>query len=105
MLNVHQVTEISDLQHEPVFDVQHDLLLTVVPDEGVDGVAVGNPADEARVWGQGDHRVTLNAVCDICALIVTDACTCMANNGTGMNSVWSINTHLRCLWKVSGFSN
>ena len=64
-----------------MFDVQHDLLLlTVVPDEGVDGVAVGNPADEAGVWGQGDHRVALNAVCDICALIVTDACTCMANN-------------------------
>ena len=52
-----------------MFDVQHDLL-TVVPDEGVDGVAVGNPADEARVWGQGDHRVALNAVCDICVIIV-----------------------------------
>ena len=57
-----------------MFDVQHDLLLlTIVPDEGVDGVAVGNPADEAGVGRQGDHRVALNAVCDICALIVTDA--------------------------------
>ena len=96
MLNVHQITEISDLQHEPVFDVQHDLLLlTVVPDEGVDSVAVGNPADEARVWGQGDHRVALNAVCDICALIVTDVCTCMANNWDSVWSIIPIKTHLR----------
>ena len=51
----------SDLQHESVFDVQHDLLLlAVVSDEGVDGVAVGDPADEAGVGGEGDHRVALN---------------------------------------------
>ena len=45
-----------------MFDVEHNpLLVSVVSDEGVDGVAVGDPANQPRVWRQRDHRVTLNA--------------------------------------------
>lgn len=37
-------------QHDAMLDVEKDLLfLSVVPDEGVQRVAVGDPADEARV--------------------------------------------------------
>ena len=51
------------LQHESVLNVEHDLLLlSVVSYEGVDGVTVGHPADEARVGGEGDDRVAFNAV-------------------------------------------
>lgn len=45
-----------------MLDVEKDLLfLSVVPDEGVQRVAVGDPADEARVGGQGDDGVSLDA--------------------------------------------
>ena len=51
------------LEHESVLNVEHDLLLLpVVSYEGVDGVTVRYPADEARVGGEGDDRVALNAV-------------------------------------------
>ena len=46
------------LQHEPVLDVQHNLLpLPVVSDEGVQRVRVGHPPNQPRVLGQWDHRV------------------------------------------------
>ena len=46
----------SCLQHETVFDVQHDLLpLAIVSDQGVDGVAVWHPTYQSRVGGQRNH--------------------------------------------------
>lgn len=45
-----------------MFNVEQNLfLLSVVSDECVQGVAVGHPAYQARVGGQGDHCVALNA--------------------------------------------
>lgn len=45
-----------------MLDVEQDLLLlSVVSDEGVQRVAVGHPADQARVGGQGDDGVALDA--------------------------------------------
>ena len=42
-------------QHEAMFNVEENLLpLTVVTDEGVEGVTVRNPANQTRVSGQGD---------------------------------------------------
>ena len=47
--------------HDPVFYVEQDLLLfPPVPDERVERVAVRNPADQARVGGQRDHREPLD---------------------------------------------
>ena len=38
-----------------MFNVEENLLpLTVVTDEGVEGVTVRNPANQTRVSGQGD---------------------------------------------------
>ena len=52
----------ADLEHEPVFNVKHDLLLVpVVADESVYGVAVGHPANETRVGREGDDRIALNS--------------------------------------------
>lgn len=45
-----------------MLDVQQDLLLlSVVPDEGMQCVTVGHPANEARVGGQRDDSVSLDA--------------------------------------------
>lgn len=45
-----------------MLDVEQDLLLlAVVPDEGVQRVAVRHPADQARVGGQRDDGVALDA--------------------------------------------
>ena len=45
-----------------MFNVEHYLLLlSVVTYEGVDGITVGDPADETRVGGERDDRVALNA--------------------------------------------
>lgn len=60
-----------------MFDVEQNLfLLSVVSDEGVQGVTVGHPANQARVGGQGDHGVALNAdehehkqLCQVCARV------------------------------------
>ncbi len=44
------------MQHEPVLNVQHDLLfVSVVPDEGVDGVNWG-PSQSAQSWGTVGSR-------------------------------------------------
>lgn len=49
-------------QHDAVLDVEQDLLLlAVVPDEGVQRVAVRHPANQARVGGQRDDGVALDA--------------------------------------------
>lgn len=49
-------------QHDAMLDVQEDLLLLpVVPDEGMQGVTVGDPANEARVGRQRDDCVPLDA--------------------------------------------
>lgn len=49
-------------QHDTMLDVEQNLLLfSVVSDEGVQGVAVGHPSNQARVGGQGDHSVALDA--------------------------------------------
>lgn len=49
-------------EHDAMLDVEQNLLLLpVVSDEGVQGVAVGHPSNQARVGGQRDHRVALNA--------------------------------------------
>lgn len=49
-------------EHDAMFDVEQNLfLLSVVSDEGVQGVTVGHPANQARVGGQRDHGVALNA--------------------------------------------
>lgn len=45
-----------------MFYVEQDLLLLpVVSDEGVEGIAVGHPANQTRVSGQRNHRVSLDA--------------------------------------------
>lgn len=45
-----------------MLDVEQDLLLlAVVPDEGVQRVAVRHPANQARVGGQRDDGVALDA--------------------------------------------
>lgn len=45
-----------------MFNVEQNLfLLSVVSDEGMQGVTVGHPANQAWVGGQGDHCVALNA--------------------------------------------
>lgn len=45
-----------------MLDVEQDLLLLpVVPDEGVQRVAVRHPANQARVGGQRDDGVALDA--------------------------------------------
>lgn len=52
------------LKHEPVLNVEHDLLLvSVVPDEGVDGVTVGHPPNQTRVRRERNDRVAFNAAC------------------------------------------
>ena len=62
MGTLHLKNKSSYLQHQSVLNVEHDLLLvTIVPDEGVDGVTVWYPAYQARVRGQRSHRVALNA--------------------------------------------
>lgn len=44
-----------------MFNVEQNLfLLSVVSDEGMQGVTVGHPANQAGVGGQGDHGVALN---------------------------------------------
>lgn len=49
-------------QHDAMLDVEQDLLLlAVVPDEGVQRVAVRHPANQARVGGQRDDGVALDA--------------------------------------------
>lgn len=49
-------------EHDAMLDVQQNLLLlSVVSDEGVQGVAVRHPSNQARVGGQRDHCVALNA--------------------------------------------
>jgi len=49
-------------EHDAVLNVEQNLLLlSVVPDEGMQGVTVGHPANQAGVGGQGDHCVALNA--------------------------------------------
>lgn len=49
-------------EHDAMFNVEQDLfLLSVVSDEGMQGVTVGHPANQARVGGQGDDCVALNA--------------------------------------------
>lgn len=49
-------------KHDAMLDVQENLLLLpVVPDEGVQRVTVGDPANEARVGGQRDDCVSLDA--------------------------------------------
>lgn len=46
-----------------MLDVEQNLLLlSVVSDEGVQRVAVGHPSNQARVGGQRDHCVALDAV-------------------------------------------
>lgn len=52
----------SHPEHDAMLDVEQNLLLLpVVSDEGVQGVAVGHPSDQTRVCGQRDHGVALNA--------------------------------------------
>lgn len=49
-------------QHDAVLDVQEDLLLLpVVSDQGVERVAVWHPTNQARVCGERNHRVALDA--------------------------------------------
>lgn len=49
-------------QHDAMLDVEQNLLLfSVVSDEGMQGVAVGHPSNQARVGGQRDHSVALDA--------------------------------------------
>lgn len=49
-------------EHDAVLDVEQDLLLlTIVSDEGVERVAVRYPANQARVGGQRDHGIALDA--------------------------------------------
>lgn len=49
-------------EHDAMLDVEQDLLfLPVVPDEGVQRVAVRHPANQARVGGQRDDGVALDA--------------------------------------------
>lgn len=56
------VLVVSHPEHDAMFNVEQNLfLLSVVSDEGMQGVAVGYPANQARVGGQWDHRVSLNA--------------------------------------------
>ena len=46
-----------------MLNIQHDfLLLSIVPDKRMDGVTMGNPANETRVRGKGNNRVAFNAV-------------------------------------------
>ena len=69
------------LEHESVLNVEHNLLLlSIVSYEGVDGVTVRHPADEARVGGEGDDRVALNAV----RIEVTKGC---GGGGRRMNRI------------------
>lgn len=54
-------SSVSHPEHDAMFDVEQNLfLLSVVSDEGMQGVTVGHPANQAGVGGQGDHSVTLN---------------------------------------------
>ena len=49
-------------EHYAMFYVEQNLfLLPVVSDEGMQGVTMGHPANQAWVGGQGDHCVALNA--------------------------------------------
>lgn len=49
-------------EHDAMFNVEQNLfLLSVVSDEGMQGVTVGHPANQAGVGGQGDHCVALDA--------------------------------------------
>lgn len=49
-------------EHDAMLDVEQNLLLlSVVSDEGMQRVAVGHPSDQARVGGQRDHCVALDA--------------------------------------------
>lgn len=52
---------ISHPEHDAMFNVEQNLfLLPVVSDEGMQGITVGYPANQAGVGGQGDHGVALN---------------------------------------------
>lgn len=49
-------------QHDAMLNVEQNLLLfSVVSDKGVQGVAVGHPPNQARVGGQRDHSIALDA--------------------------------------------
>lgn len=49
-------------QHDAMLDVEQNLLLfSVVSNEGMQGVAVGHPSNQAWVGGQRDHSVALDA--------------------------------------------
>ena len=49
-------------EHDAMFNVEQNLfLLSVVPDEGMQGVTVGHPANQAWVGGQRDYCIALDA--------------------------------------------
>lgn len=49
-------------EHDAMLDVEQNLLLlSVVSDEGMQRVAVGHPSNQARVGGQRDYCVALDA--------------------------------------------
>lgn len=57
-----EIEAVPHPEHDAMFNVEQNLfLLSVVSDEGMQGVTVGHPANQARVGGQGDHCVALNA--------------------------------------------
>ncbi len=83
------------LEHQPVLNVEHNLfLVSVVPDEGVYGVTVRHPANQARVGRQWSDRVALNAAKKNTTFFTT---------ARGCRQVMCHELlYLRCLLKVSG---
>ncbi len=61
----------SYLEHEPVFNIEHYFFLVpVVPNKGVNGVAMGHPSYQTRVRRERNDRVSLDAAGDKSIMII-----------------------------------